>query len=62
LFLRIVPGLLKADESLDYQAEDLMFKYWDVPDGQRAILHDKCLACLQGYQEILEREKAKHAR
>lgn len=57
LMLRILPGLSNGFGGFDYNAIINVFNIYEVPQGQRPILHDKCLIVMRAISECREAKK-----
>jgi len=62
LFEKILPGLFDGYGGVNFSNVDLVFKFYGVRGGDRIILFDKFLACLESIEEIRKVEAAKRKR
>lgn len=60
LFIKILPGLCRFDNSFSYNSIDSVFRTWGVKEGQRPVLLDRCLIVIGVIQETRRVERAKH--
>jgi len=60
LFQRILPGLFGAYGAVNYSAIDSIFSLYGIDPGQRPVLHDNCLICINVIKEIWEKERSKN--
>lgn len=59
LFLvsRIFPGLCDGWGAFRYETISEAFRMYNIPDGERPVLMDKCLMVIRAIQEVREAER-----
>ncbi len=56
LFQRILPGLPNGMGGYNLEAIETVMNLYQVPEGQRPIIFDKCLAVITVIQEIMSKK------
>ena len=59
VFLRAVPGLFVPGGGFDFNAIDMVFRYYQVNENEYPILMDFVYATILGIQDVIEMERAK---
>lgn len=59
LISRILPGLFDGYGAANYEAIEAVFRIYQTPPGQRAVLLDKCIIVISAIQEAREAERPK---